>query len=274
MQPDAQPPIAPSETPESQQLLGYDASGQPLYGTPAPQHSSLDAAPNLGSAFQAQRTAPVAREPMVPRGPRRSDSPRSEAVRADVKEKHDASVRDHPNIDLTDTEYVIMVVKRHQIGILAPLFGGLLLICLVIAGIIVYPSIINETMTTDAPSTGVVALIGILLSAIIASFTYLSYWLYRANQLALTNESLVRTVQTSLFAKKVRTVSLGDVGGVSYKQTGILQTMLGYGTVHVNTRGNDVIYQMSYAIKPRVQVTTIEKAVEEFKERFGVDHRF
>lgn len=267
MQPDDRTSMA---QPEPQQLLGYDAAGNPLYGIPASQLP----VENLGTAFQTEGTAPPIQDDIVPRAPRRPDSPRSEAVQADVKEKHDQSAHEFPDLNLTDTEYVIMSVERTPLGMAVPVVGGLLLICLIMAGIILYPSVVNEMSLTDAPNVGIVTMIGILLAAIVAGFTYLSVWLFRANTLILTNESLVRTIQISLFSKNVRTVSLGDVGGVNYRQTGIMQTMFEYGTVHVNTRGNDNIYRMTYATTPKKQTAIIERAVEEFKERFGVDHRF
>lgn len=273
MKPDSHSSAAPSE--QTEQLLGYDASGEPLYGTPATPPPPVTPSFDFGTAFQNQPyTAPVSSAIVDPKPPRRPDSPRSDAVREEVREKHEQSCREYPFLDLTDTEYVITILRRHIIGLLAPLIGGGLLICLVIAGVICYPTIMEALSVTDPPNVGIIALIGILLCLIIGGFTYISVWLYRSNKLILTNESLVRNVQISLFSKDVRSISLGDIGGVNYLQTGLLQTMLGYGTVKINTRGNDNIYQLPYTIDPRQQVTTIEGTVEEYKERFGVDHRF
>lgn len=258
--------------PASQQLLGYDASGQPLYGTPASQRSQ---APDLGSAFQQASDQQVPLRSLE--APRLVDmNPsvvRNKQISDDVKRRHEESVLDSPNLDLNSTEYIIANIPRSTIGLIVPLVGAFVLICLFIAGIISYPMVIADTHFDNAPNAGIVALVGIVLSAIVVGFTYMNVWIYRANRLYLTNERIIQDIQQSLFSHEVQTISLGNIEDVSYKQTGLMQEALGYGFIDLSTEGDQKAYQMTYVSDPRRQVATLTAAVEDFKNGRNVEAR-
>lgn len=287
MQDENFPPIAPPEPPRApetgipsataaaptpQQLLGYDASGQPLYGTPAPESQST---PNLGSAFQQPSDQKVPLRSLE--APRLVDmNPsivRTKETPEDIKQRHDSSVSENSNLDLNETEYVIANIPRSTVGLLVPLVGAFVLVCLFVAGIISYPIIVGDLQLSDAPNAGIVALVGIVLCAIVAGFTYMNVWIYRANRLYLTNERIIQDIQQSLFSREVQTISLGNIEDVSYKQVGLLQSMLGYGAIDLSTEGDQKAYQMTYVADPRKQVATLTAAVEDFKNGRDVDAR-
>lgn len=252
----------------SRQLLGYAADGQPFYDTPATSY--------LGSTQQSDGA-----EPRVPirtiEAPRLVDiSPsvvRQRTSPEEVKERHTASLTQYANLDLNDTEYVITDVPRHIIGLLIPILGGGILICLIIAGIISYPMIVSDLQADAAPNAGIIALVGIVVSAFIAALMYVSVWIYRANKLYLTNERIIQDIRLSLFSKRVQTISLGNIEDASYRQSGILQLTLNYGSIDLSTEGDEKAYQMSYVTNPRQQVATLTAAIEDFKNGREVDER-
>ena len=60
-------------------------------------------------------------------------------------------------------------------------------------------------------------------------------------------------------------MSLGSVEDVSFRQTGVLQTMFNYGTIRLSTEGEETTYRFHYVSNPKHQVAILNNAVESFK---------
>ena len=60
-------------------------------------------------------------------------------------------------------------------------------------------------------------------------------------------------------------VSLGSIEDASYKQHGILQTILNYGTIRLSTEGDETTYRFAYVSNPNKQVAILNDAIEAFK---------
>ena len=87
----------------------------------------------------------------------------------------------------------------------------------------------------------------------------------------MTNESVVQEVQDSLFMRREQTVSLGSIEDASFKQNGILQTVLDYGTIRLSTEGQETTYVFRYVTHPKKQIATLNNAIEAFKNGRPVD---
>jgi uncharacterized membrane protein YdbT with pleckstrin-like domain len=94
---------------------------------------------------------------------------------------------------------------------------------------------------------------------------WVAVWVYLQNLFFLTNESVIQCIQQSLFSRHEQTISLGSIEDASFTQTGILQTMLGYGTIRLSTEGEESTYKFTYAQKPQAQVAVLNNAIESFK---------
>ena len=247
-----QSPVAPTNQPQPQ-LLGYDSEGRPLYGIPksppqappTPQPND-DQMPNIVHVSRAP--APVAQE-----------------VPAEVKARHEDSVRKHPDLNLSEAEYIISTVRRHPIGLILPILVGIFLITAILAGAISYPLLVAGAGTENIPGYGLVLAIAGLLSLLVAIGVYIVVWVYRANQFYLTNESVIQEIQTSLFSKHEQTVSLGNIEDASFVQSNIIQSMFDYGSIRLSTEGDETTYRFSYVTNPKRQIAILNNAVESFK---------
>ena len=119
-------------------------------------------------------------------------------------------------------------------------------------------------IVTDIPimSGGLVLLFAAVLftlGGIIATVVY------QANRFYLTNESVIQHIQTSLFSKKDQTISLANIEDASYRQQGILQTILNYGSIRLSTEGEETTYRFNFVANPKREVDKLNNAVEAFK---------
>jgi hypothetical protein len=225
--------MEPQKSTDYDQPVAYDKNGNPLYAHPPVE----------------QPPQPVS---IVPH----AEHPVSED---DIK-RHEEAVAKYPNLNLSKGEYVITQIPRHWIGVIVPpLVGGLLalMVCIIL---ILYPLLVPS----GNPPFSSIVLPALLLLVLIAIGVYIPVWVYRQNEMYLTNESVILYQQLSLFSRDQKLVSLGSVEDISFKQTGLPQLMLGYGTVRLSTVGKDV-FTFTFAVEPKKHTQLINDTIEDFK---------
>ena len=245
----------------------YDANGQPVYSTPpSPRPTTVigGGAPGTqipGQSYDPQARIQYANEPGVVHVVRPVE-PEKQEVGPELKRRHEESKKRYPHLNLSEGEVVILDLKRHPIGLLIPLSVGGVVLLIVLLALVFYPT---NTEELRIPGYGLFTMIAGLLMVLIGIGTYVAVWVYLRNQFFMTNESVIQELQYSLFSKREQTVSLGSVEDASFRQSGILQTMLNYGTVRLSTEGEETTYVFHYVENPRAQVATLNNGVEAFK---------
>ncbi len=195
----------------------------------------------------------------------RAIDPIQQEVSPEIQARHDQSVRDFPWLNLSESEFIISVVRRHPIGLVFPVGIALLMVMVVISLVINYPLVVSSIGLTDAPSYGSIVAVGFLLTILFLIGGYIAVWVYTNNRFFLTNESVIQEIQTSLFSKYEQTVSLLNIEDASYRQQGILQALLGYGSIRLSTEGDETTYRFYYVSNPKQEIAVLNNAVEAFK---------
>ena len=271
--------------------VAYDAEGRPLYAHPPTQPvvvevplpppppvvplktdqlSHVTQAPEAhpGHNFDPRTRVQYANEPGV-RHVTRPVEPAKIPISEELKQKSDSSRKKYPFLNLSDGEYVILAVRRHPIGLVAPIGSTVLALLLIFGLTAVYTGM---TMANPGlPASGDVMLISILLALLVTIFGYFAVWIYIQNKFFLTNESVVQEIQSSIFAKREQTVSLGSIEDASFKQSNFIQTFFNYGTLRLSTEGDETTYRFQYVSEPKKQVAVLNNAIEAFKNGRPVD---
>jgi hypothetical protein len=235
-------PSAPPKKDKASQPVAYDKDGRPLYAAP----------PAASGTPQVVHFA-------------RAVSPEKPEISPEVKKMHDESVQAYPQLNLSDEEYVISAVRRHPIGLAIPVGLTAFCIALVLSLVFNYQPIVEYLGIMDPPPFGTVLICGVLLSLLFLVGGYVAIWVYVSNRFFLTNESVIQEIQTSLFARNEQTVSLVNIEDASYKQQGILQSLLNYGSIRLSTEGDETTYRFYYVSDPKSEIATLNNAVEAFK---------
>lgn len=237
-----EPQSTPKEpTLESPKPVAYDSEGRPLYAAP-PQ-------PQQPQVVHLSRAV----EPAQPE------------ISPEVQAKHEASKRAFPQLNLSESEYVINAVRRHPIGLVLPVGVTVFLIALVSSILINYQLIMDALGIFNPPSYSSILMTGGLVILLLLIVGYIAVWVYTSNRFILTNESVIQEIQTSLFARHEQTVSLSNIEDASYRQQGIVQTLFNYGSIRLSTEGDETTYRFNYVTEPKKQIATLNNAVEAFK---------
>lgn len=227
--------------------VAYDANGQPLFAHP----SAAQPAPVQPPVAVVHMTRPL--------------TPVAQEIPLEVAERHRRSVERYPQLDLSEHEYVVLSVHRNLIGLLLPILVVFFAVSVVAAGMVLLPEILQSIQPPVSVSYSTLLLIGTCLIALLLTGLYIIYWVYVSNTFFLTNESIVEKTQLTPFSSNVKSVGLGDVVDVSYKQSGIIEQLFNYGIVQVGTKDDEVPYVFSFVSSPQRQASILKDAVEAFK---------
>ena len=273
-------PQTPSE--DLTQPVAYDADGRPLYhhppqtGRPAPvvaqTNSHVTTRPEIidGENFDPRLRSQYANEPQVVHVAREID-PKPFTISDELKRKHEKSVQQYPNLNLSEGEYVILDIKRHPIGMLIPAIVSIFLVVIIMIFVMFYPSIARDSILPIMPSVTDIFGVAMLLIGLVVLGGAGALWIYLQNQFFMTNESVIQEIQESLFSRREQTVSLGSIEDASFRQSGIIQTIFNYGTIRLSTEGEETTYRFHFVANPREQIAIINNAIEDFKNGRPVD---
>ena len=273
-------PQTPSE--DLTQPVAYDADGRPLYhhppqaGRPAPvvaqTNSHVTTRPEIidGENFDPRLRSQYANEPQVVHVAREID-PKPFTISDELKKKHEKSVQQYPNLNLSEGEYVILDIKRHPIGMLIPAIVSIFLVVIIMIFVLFYPSIARDSILPIMPSVTDIFGVAMLLIGLVVLGGAVALWIYLQNQFFMTNESVIQEIQESLFSRREQTVSLGSIEDASFRQSGIIQTIFNYGTIRLSTEGEETTYRFHFVANPRDQIAIINNAIEDFKNGRPVD---
>jgi len=255
MNPEQFPPTQPEQ--DHHKPVAYDQYGRPLYAHP----------PTVASEKQdEQQVTEDDAQPQVVYMTR-AVTPHQQDISPEVKAKHEESRRRYPGLNISEGEFVISAVQRHPIGLVSIWAVVGLALLIVIIG---FPMLLGSATFFGGRglSPGAIASGGLvlLLSAVLFALAgIVATVVYQANRFYLTNESVIQHIQTSLFSKKDQTISLANIEDASFRQRGILQTLLNYGAIRLSTEGEETTYRFNFVANPKKQVDLLNNAVEAFK---------
>lgn len=176
------------------------------------------------------------------------------------------SQKKYPDVHVSDGEYVIAQVRRHPIGLL-----GIWVADLFVAGLVIALAVFLQSQAGALANTGInvnsdaLLLILALVTLVVLLIGFIGATIYNDNKFYVTNESVIQHIRTGLFSSREQVISLGGVEDASFVQHGVLQYLLGYGSIRLSTVGDETTYQFTIVEDPKDQLQTLNDAVEVFK---------
>jgi uncharacterized membrane protein YdbT with pleckstrin-like domain len=175
-------------------------------------------------------------------------------------------------IEFDANEELVIEIRKHPIGLLLILLiGGLVgLITMLIAGYLATADLNTALNTTglNAMRGPLVATFFVLLIITVVG-TLIGVFLYRGNVIYVTSEKIAQVLYTSLFHRKVSQLSIGDVQDVTVSQNGILAHIFNYGTLVVETAGEQQNYTFTFVPDPYVKSRALVGAHERNLTMYG-----
>lgn len=188
-------------------------------------------------------------------------------------EQLSAEGRKHFNlIEFDPDESIVTEIRKDAVGLFMIFFTGAFVV-----GISLMAAYFVATVNFESllDMSGLDAMRGVLMTAcllmvIIALIgTFIGSFLYRSNVIYVTNEKIAQVLYTSLFHRKISQLSIGDVQDVTVAQKGILAHIFRYGTLVVETSGEQQNYTFTFVPDPYVKSKDIVGAHERNLKLYG-----
>lgn len=166
-----------------------------------------------------------------------------------IRSRHEQSLKDHPQVKVDDDEYVVMALRRHNIGLIGVFLTTFLMFVMLVSAWILICFTPNKFEIADQMKNNLSLIFG-SLSVLVVVAGYIGYSTYISNRLFITNERAVQWIVRGLLDRKNQVINLESVEDISFFQTGILQHIFNYGTVRMSTTGDESTYTFHFAKSP------------------------
>lgn len=178
-----------------------------------------------------------------------------------------------PLIELDSNEKIIYEIRKHPVGL-----AGVYALGLLVAGALFSGSLgLNYVLDGDRVGLGTdvgalqpfMLLVGGILSILALIMTAVGAYLYQSNVVYVTSEKIAQVLYRTIFDRKISQLSIGDVQDVTTSQKGILAQLFNYGTLVIETSGEQANYVFNFTPKPYQAAKAIVNAHEENLKLYG-----
>ena len=177
---------------------------------------------------------------------------------------HESSKKDFPGLSLEEGEYVEFAFSRAKICLLLILGGmafGIIVVLLAFLTALLGQEMIDEMGRKFL----FIILLALLAAAVIMGM--IALMTYRGNKLYVTNRRVIQLVMNSLVSSSKNVIDLSSVEDVSFRQDGILQRLLGFGTLRLATVGDETTYTFKYSDISPSDLEAMSELVSDAKKK-------
>lgn len=174
------------------------------------------------------------------------------------------------NADLNpNNEREIVRLKKHPFGIVQ-LYIGMAFVYVV--GIVLVAIGLNSPgLDISTAQKSLAWIILIIVGVFLVLFLLAARYIYWGSEICVTESAVSQIVQLGLFNRKVSRLDMEKVEDVTASQRGVLQTMLNYGTITVETAGEQDNFVFPYCPNPNKMAQDIHNARQIYIERHNFD---
>lgn len=172
-------------------------------------------------------------------------------------------------IEFDDNEELMLEVRKHPFGfaIIIVLGAAIGLSVLVATFAIASSSFLNDLNLDNGRPY--IALLGFILTILIILATAIYAQLYRSDVVYITNEKVAQVLYQTIFHRKVSQLNIGDVQDVSVTQKGVFAHMFDYGTLVIETAGEQQNYTFTFVPHPHTVAKVIITSHEANLKQYG-----
>jgi hypothetical protein len=159
-----------------------------------------------------------------------------------------------PLIEFDEEEELVWEIRKHPFGLFIIYFTGTTITFIILALLVVGPLAFSSDFLGLGINLGVLRpiliMVGFLLTLLSLVSTLIGAFLYTSDVVLVTSEKIAQQLHHSLFNKKISQLSIGDIQDVTVTKKGIFPTLFNYGTLVIETAGEQQNYTFTYTPNP------------------------
>lgn len=176
-------------------------------------------------------------------------------------------------MEFDENEVLISEIRKHPFGLFVIYFIGAIVAVALAAGMSALAFATEgdplETGTNLSSAQPFVVIIGTILIVATIIMTLIAAYLYVSDVVLVTNEKISQFLHRTIFDRKISQLSIGDVQDVTVSQRGLFSRLFNYGTLVIETAGEQQNYTFIYTPNPYERAKDIVGAHEENLKKFG-----
>lgn len=154
-------------------------------------------------------------------------------------------------IVLTSGESVILEARKHPVGAVFILLAGVLItISTIVISLLVYSFMRSGSDTNLISLAPFILIVALVVSALVMIASMVNAYLYNLNKLILTTEKIAQINYATIIDRKVIQLSIDRLQDVTVSQVGIFPRIFRYGTIVIDTAGEQEDCIFTYAPNP------------------------
>lgn len=160
------------------------------------------------------------------------------------------------NIEFDANEKIFLEVRKHPIGLVITYVFGILATITVFCLLVLFPAsydfseVAADVSISSSSLQAIIIAVGLFMTLFSILITTVAAYIYSQNVLIVTSEKIAQQLYLSLFSKKISQLSIADVQDSTVTQNGIFPHMFNYGTVIIETAGEQRNYNFTFAPSP------------------------
>ena len=175
-------------------------------------------------------------------------------------------------IEFDANEELIYEIRKHPWGLFLIYFTGFF-----IASALFVALVLGALLVDGDPGVGLSAVTlrlimvvsGTILSLLAVIMALIAGYLFKSNVVIVTSDKLAQFLYTTIFDRKISQLSIGDVQDVTVSQKGIFARIFNYGTLVIETAGEQQNYTFTYTPEPYLASKAIVGSHEENLKKYG-----
>lgn len=175
-------------------------------------------------------------------------------------------------IEFDEEEVLIAEIRKHPFGLFLIYLTGFAIAFAVFMVLIVAPILLHGDGMLGVDLAKLELIFNILAFVVfILCFvgTGIAAYLYKSDVIILTSEKITQMIYQSIFSRKISQLSIGDVQDVTVRQVGVFAHMFNYGSIVIETAGEQSNYSFTYVPDPYVRAKEIVGSHENNLVKFG-----
>ena len=176
-------------------------------------------------------------------------------------------------IEFDEDEELVWEIRKHPLGLFVVYFVGFFVAVAVLAATV----FINYLLRSDAlgpevnlGSFGLLILtVGLIIAVLSVLLTLISGYIYRRNAVLVTSEKIAQVLYKNIISRKISQLSIGDIQDVTVRQNGIFARFFNFGTLVIETAGEQQNYSFNYTPDPYKAAKEIVGAHERNLKKYG-----
>ena len=176
-------------------------------------------------------------------------------------------------IEFDDKEHLLWEIRKHVVGLVLLILSGVFVgLAIVLAAMVILfgvaDSLALESGEQANLNSPIIAITFFVVTFVVLA-TLINAIVYRSSVVYITNQKIAQVLYKTIFHRKISQLSIGDVQDVTVKQVGPISRLFGYGTLVIETAGEQENYTFTYVPFPHFAAKTIIQAHENNMQQYG-----